>query len=87
MAGSGFEDAIFQTEVCSSGSLNGVLSGSLYNRCWTVNSAFAEALERLLLERFLTERDVSILGAFAQIAQEPDSPSHGRRVCCFYKEV
>ena len=28
VAGSGFEDAIFQTEVCSSGSLNGVLSGS-----------------------------------------------------------
>ena len=37
VAGSGFEDAIFQTEVCSSGSLNGVLSGSHYNRCWTVH--------------------------------------------------
>ena len=71
--GSGFEDAIFQTEVCSSGSLNGVLSGSHYNRCWTVHSAFAEALERLLLERFLTECDVSIPETFAQIAQEPDS--------------
>ena len=50
MAGSGFEDAIFQAEVCSSGSLNGVLSGPHYNRCWTVHSAFAEALKRLLLE-------------------------------------
>ena len=39
VAGSGFEDAIFQAEVCSSGSLNGVLSGSHYNRCWTVHSA------------------------------------------------
>ena len=75
VAGSGFEDVIFQTKVCSSGSLNGVLSGSHYNRCWTVNSAFAEALERLLLERFLTECDVFIPETFAQIAQEPDSPT------------
>ena len=34
-----------------------------------------EALERLLLERFLTECDVSIPETFAQIAQEPDSPT------------
>ena len=73
MAGSGFGDAIFQAEVCSSGSLNGVLLGSHYNRCWTVHSAFAEALERLLLERFLSECDVSIPETFAQIAQQPDS--------------
>ena len=33
VAGSGFEDAIFQADVCSSGSLNGVLSRSHYNRC------------------------------------------------------
>ena len=75
MAGSGFKDAIFQAEVCSSGSLNGVLSGSHYNRCWTVHSAFAETLERLLLRRFLTEWDVSIPETFAQIAQEPDLPT------------
>ena len=75
VAGSGFEDASFQAEVCPSGSLNGVLTGSHYNRCWAVHSAFAEALERLLLERFLTECDVSIPETFAQIAQEPDSPT------------
>ena len=74
-ARSGFEDTIFQAEVCYSGSLSGVLSGSHYNRCWTVHSAFAEAFERLLLERFLTECDVSIPKTFAQIAQEPDSPT------------
>ena len=60
--------------MCYSGSLNGVLSGSHYNRCWTVHSAFAEAFERLL-ERFPTECDVSIPQTFAQIAQEPDSPT------------
>ena len=34
--GSGFEDVIFQAGVCSTGSLTGVLSGSHYNRCWTI---------------------------------------------------
>ena len=33
VAGSAFENAIFQSEVCSSGNLNGVLSGSHYNKC------------------------------------------------------
>ena len=62
VAGSGFEDAMFKAEVCSSGRLNGVLSGSHCNRCWTmhVHFGFAEALERPLLERCLAECDVSI---------------------------
>ena len=38
--GSGFDDTVFQAEVCSSGSLNGVLSGSHCNRSWTVHSIF-----------------------------------------------
>ncbi len=48
---SGFEDVVFQANICSTGSLNGVLAGSHYNRCWTVHSNFAEALERLLFQR------------------------------------
>ena len=51
VCGSGFKDVVFQTGICSSGSLNGVLSGSHYNRCWTVHSIFTEALERLLFKR------------------------------------
>ena len=51
---SGLEDIIFQAGVCSTGSLNGVLAGSHYNRCWTVHTAMAEALERLLLELLLS---------------------------------
>ena len=47
VTGSGFEDVVFQAGVCSTGSLNGVLAGSHYNRAWTVHSAFTEALERL----------------------------------------
>ena len=53
ISGSGFEEIIFQSGLCSSGSLNGVVSDSHYNRCWTVHSHLAEALEQLLLKKFL----------------------------------
>ena len=43
--GSGFEEIIFQSKLSTSGSLNDVLSGSHYNRCWRVHEHFAEALE------------------------------------------
>ena len=59
--GSGFDFIVFQVEVCYSGSLNGLLSGSHYNRSWTVHSTFLEALERLLYERFLDECNLPIL--------------------------
>lgn len=54
VCGSDFEDVVYQANICSTGSLNGVLAGSHYNRCWTVHSNFAEALERLLFKRFLS---------------------------------
>lgn len=57
---SGCEDVIFQANVCSSGSLNGVLSETHYNRAWTVHAAFSEALERLLFERFLQDSSIDI---------------------------
>ena len=53
ISGSGFEAVVHQAELCSPGSLNGVISSSHYNRCWTVHANFAEALERLLFQRFL----------------------------------
>ena len=56
--GSEFEDVIFQAGVCSTGSLNGVLSGSHYNRYWTVHSVMREALERLCMELFLKNENV-----------------------------
>ena len=57
ITGSGFEDIIYQSGICSVGSLNGVLAGSHYNRCWTVHTHLSEALERLLFQRFLTSVD------------------------------
>ena len=59
--GSGFNDTIFQANLCSSESLASVINGSHNNRCWRVHEPFAEALERLLMERFILFRGLFIL--------------------------
>ena len=70
VTGSGFEDVIFHAGVCSSGSLKGVLAGSHYNRAWVVHTAFSEALERLLFERFLEEYNVTLPQIFSQLTDD-----------------
>ena len=55
VANSGFEDVVYQSNVCSSGSLNGVFSGSLYTKAWHIHNVMSEALKRLLLQRFIGE--------------------------------
>ena len=55
MSCSGFEDTVFQSSVCTSGSINGILSGSHYNQAWFVHNIMSEAMERLLLTRFMAE--------------------------------
>ena len=55
ISGSGFEDIIHQSGLCSSGNLNKVISASHYNRCWNTHSHLAEALGRLLFESFWQE--------------------------------
>ena len=55
VANSRFEDVVYQSNVCTSGSLNGVSSGSLYNKAWYVFNVTSEALERLLLQRLIGE--------------------------------
>ena len=52
---SGFEDIVYQSNVCSTGSLLDVLSGSHYNRCWTVHNATSERL--FLMAKFLKNSD------------------------------
>ena len=47
----------------TSGSLKGVLAASHYNRSWSLHSTFSEALERLLLTRFLNEKEPYISAA------------------------
>ena len=51
VTGSGFEDVLYQAELCSLGGIKGVLSGKHYNRAWKVHEWFSESLHRLLLER------------------------------------
>ena len=71
-SGSGIEDVIFQANVCSSGSLNGVLCGNHYNRAWTVHLALSEALERLLFERFLADTEAEIPDSYFEVANDND---------------
>ena len=46
---SGFEDIVFQSRVCTSGSLKGALSASQYNRAWRIHHAISEALEKVVI--------------------------------------
>ena len=58
--GSGYNDIIFQANLCSSESLASVINGSHYIRCWRVHEPFAETLERLLMERFIDYKQLAI---------------------------
>ena len=60
VSSSSFEGVVFQAGLCPSGSLLGVLSGSHYNRAWTVHSTMAEELERLLLALFIGDVSLEI---------------------------
>ena len=53
VTGSGFEDIIYQAELCTTGGIKGVLSGKHYNRSWMVHECFAEAIDRLFCETFI----------------------------------
>ena len=66
VAGSGFEDIVYQSRVCTSCSLQSLISGSHYNRAWAIHSLFSEALERLLLKRFLGEKKPYISAALTR---------------------
>ena len=70
---SGFEDIVYQAGVCSTGSLNGVFSGSLYNKAWFVHEIVSEALERLLMKRFLQEVKPEISENLNEIVTEPET--------------
>ena len=55
VCGSGFEDVVFQSGMMKNGCIKGVISESDYNSVWIVNNVVSEALEHLLVTRFLTE--------------------------------
>ena len=55
VAGSGFEEMVYQAGLGTSGGIKGVLSDKHYNRRWMVYKSFAEAIDRLLCEAFPPE--------------------------------
>ena len=71
VSGSGFEDIVFQAGVCSSGSLNCVLSGSHYNRGLTIHSVLSEALERLSFSMFV-EQETNVLSIIDTLMNAQD---------------
>ena len=68
---SGFEDIEFQAELCTSGSLQGVLAGSHYNRAWAVHRVMSESFERLFMDRFLYERKPDIPDELTKLVVDP----------------
>ena len=73
--GSGFEDIVCQASLITSGSLNGVIAGSHYNRSWYVHEVLSEAFERILLTRFLAEKRQELPIKLQEVASDPLSYS------------
>jgi len=73
MTGSGFEEILIEAGVCASGSINQVINGSHYNRAMRVHQHMADAIERLLQDRFVTDApvDFSQLSDLVSLAEEP----------------
>lgn len=60
MCGSGYAEILLEAQLVTSGSLKGVLSGKAYNKSLFCLKTVCEAMERLLLERFAEEENVTI---------------------------
>ena len=41
---------VFQSKLCTPGSIKGVMKGKHYNRCWLIHEAFAECVEQLYMD-------------------------------------
>ena len=64
---------LFQSDLCSSGSLKGVLCDLHYNRLWIIHNTVSEALERMLFLRFIREQHCGLPYGLAEICADPDS--------------
>jgi len=73
MTGTGFEEVVIESGICSSGSIDQVLSGKHYNRALRVHQLMTVAVDNLLLEEFVkrTGYDVSNLTAVHLSADRP----------------
>lgn len=60
MCGSGYTELILEAQLVTTGSLKGVLSGKAYAKSLFSLKTVCEAMERLLIERFIDEENISI---------------------------
>lgn len=74
--GSGFEEIVYQANLCTSGSLQGVLSGKHYNRSWLINECFSEAIERLFCQAYVNESTDSLSVAEESLQHRADCEAY-----------
>ena len=72
VCGSGFEDIVFQSKLCSTGGLGGVLHGPHYNCSRVIHNAIKEEMERLLLLRFIRETKIQLPKSLVKISADPE---------------
>ena len=60
MRGSGYAEILFEAQLVTTGSLKGVLSGKAYAKDLFCLKTVCEAMERLLMERFVEENNIRI---------------------------
>ena len=77
VVGSGFEDVVIESGVCSSGSIDQVLSGRHYNHAVRVHQLMMIAVDQLLMEEFVqrTGTDTSTMQELQVLAECPGSAS------------
>ena len=71
VSGAGFEDKVFQSELSSTGSLAGFLSGSHYNHSLVIHNAITQPIERFLLLRFFGETKIQLPESLVKISADP----------------
>lgn len=70
MQGTGLGDVFLEAGLITSGSLDSVLKGKQYTRAMTCHKATMEALERLLLKKFLAMKNISALESYLEEDQQ-----------------
>ena len=53
VSGSGFEDIIYQLGLYQPGTMKALLKGKHYNQAWMIHEAYAEALSRIFLDKYV----------------------------------
>jgi len=59
MTGSGFEEILIESGICASGSIEKVMSGKHYNRAMRVHQHMTDAVERMVLDKFVNSQSNS----------------------------